>query len=354
MTLRRLQVTDFRCLQQVELEPDPGFTFICGPNACGKTSLLEAMYLLGRGRSFRTRRLEHVLRHGRDRFVVFGEVERQGRLIPLGIEGSSEGMRARIDAHPAVSLAELAQTLPSQIIDPEVHKLIEDGPARRRRFLDWGVFHVEPDFIGHWQKYQQALKQRNAALKARQPRTVTGVWDIELIRHGEILSDARARYLESLAPHVALAGRRLLHCDVRLQFKTGWQRGIGLSEALNDSWESDRERGSTLVGPQRAELLIYVDGILARDLVSRGQQKLLASALLLAQLELLTANSSARPLLLLDDPAAELDSTHLSALMDQIREQPVQLVVTALAEDFGPFGTPGRRLRFRGASLQPF
>src|ERR1700722_1655366 len=96
MPLRRVQVTDFRCLQSAALELDPRFTLISGPNASGKTSLLEALYVLGRGRSFRTRRLEHLIRHGADQFVVFGEIDSDDRRIPLGVEGSTSGMRARL------------------------------------------------------------------------------------------------------------------------------------------------------------------------------------------------------------------------------------------------------------------
>src|SRR5450755_415322 len=118
MALRRLQVTDFRCLQSVVLELDPEFTLISGANASGKTSLLEAMYVLGRGRSFRSRRLEHLIRHGQDRFMVFGEVDSLASRIPLGVEGDRAGIRARVGAVAAESLGELALALPVQIIDP--------------------------------------------------------------------------------------------------------------------------------------------------------------------------------------------------------------------------------------------
>ena len=354
MTLRSLQVTDFRCLQRIELRPDPDFTFICGPNASGKTSLLEAIYLLGRGRSFRTRRLDHICRRSATRFVVFGEVRSGERDIPLGVEGSALGLRARVDGNNAGSLAELALALPTQIIDPEVHKLIEEGPARRRRYLDWGVFHVEQGFVSHWQQYQQALKQRNAALKARQPRAITSVWDIELVRHGEIISDARSRYVQMLLPQVREVGRRLLDRDISLSFRSGWQKGMSLEDALRQSWDADRERGTTLVGPQRAELQVQVDGISAKDEVSRGQQKLLAAAMLLAQLKLFGADSTARPVLLLDDPAAELDSPHLALLIEEVRSLPVQLFATSLNESLESLGRPGTRLRFEGGRLQPF
>src|SRR6202030_3587375 len=193
MSLRRLQVTDFRCLQSVALDLDSRFTLISGPNASGKTSLLEAIYVLGRGRSFRTRRLEHLIRHDTARFVVFGEVEAVDRHIPVGVEGSPSGIRAQIAGARAPSLADLAVVLPVQIIDPEVHRLIERCPNGRRRFLAWGVyqlFHVK-QFATHWQRYHQVLKQRNAALRSGQPHAVVTAWDGDLVRYGELLTSAR-------------------------------------------------------------------------------------------------------------------------------------------------------------------
>src|SRR5277367_2939369 len=207
MSIRRVQVTDFRCLQSAALDFDPRFTLISGSNASGKTSLLEALYVLGRGRSFRTRRLEHLIRHGSERFVVFGEVDAFERRVSLGVEGSAAGVRAKLGGDKARSLAELAPMLPVQIIDPEIHRLIEEGPSRRRRFLDWGVFHVEPRFVEDWQRFQQALKQRNAALRSRQPRAVTAAWNGELMRYGESLSAARTRYVELVTEHAVHATR---------------------------------------------------------------------------------------------------------------------------------------------------
>ena len=225
MTLRRMQVTDFRCLHQAEIDLDPQFTLISGPNASGKTSLLEAIYVLGRGRSFRTRRLQHLIRSGSERLMVVGEVDIPAR-IRLGIEGSKTGMRAKIAGAWANSLAELATALPVQIIDPEVHRLIEEGPSRRRRFLDWGVFHVEPNFVAHWQNYHQALKQRNAALKARQSRTIVSAWDGDLIRHGDLLTEARSRYVAQLAIEGKSLSKALLSMDLGIGSRAGWDANM--------------------------------------------------------------------------------------------------------------------------------
>jgi DNA replication and repair protein RecF len=343
--LSRLQVTDFRCLQSAELHPDPYFTLISGPNASGKTSLLEAIYVLGRGRSFRTRRLDHLIRHGSEKFVVFGELDTSTRRVPMGVEGSRNGMRAQIDGDKPSSLAELALFLPVQIIDPEVHHLIDEGPSRRRRFLDWGVFHVEQSFVGHWQRYQQVLRQRNAALKARQPRAVVSVWDSDLVRSGELLSAARARYVSLLSPTAEAIGRNLLGMELSLSYRNGWLKGQGLAEALEQSWNHDLETGATQVGPHRAELGIRLGGMPVKDRISRGQQKLLAAALLVAQIKLFPEGSPVQPTLLLDDPAAELDDERLANLIREVSSQLVQLIVTTLHGEFSAFGEPGRRFR---------
>jgi DNA replication and repair protein RecF len=343
MTLRRLRVSDFRCLQSAELEFDPQFTLISGPNASGKTSLLEAIYVLGRGRSFRTRRIENLIRSGSDRFVVFGETDLTERSVALGIEGSPDGIRARMAGERVSSLAELASALPAQIIDPEVHRLIEEGPARRRRFLDWGVFHVEHCFVGNWQKYQLALRQRNAALRARQSRPIVTAWDAELLRLGDLIDSARVSYVDQLAPVAQLLAKNLLGMDLSLNYRSGWPRDTTFEAALRAGWAHDQDVGSTSVGPQRAELSIRLDGSAVKDRISRGQQKLLAAALLMAQVRLFPDESQARPSLLLDDPAAELDSEKLLGLIREVSQQSVQLIVTSLSAKFEAFGSPGRR-----------
>jgi len=351
--LGRLQVTDFRCLQSAELDLDPHFTLIYGPNASGKTSVLEAIYVLGRGRSFRTRRLEHLIRHEAERFVVFGQVDTANRRVPMGVEGARTGIRGQIDGDKPSSLAELALQLPVQIIDPEVHHLIEEGPSRRRRFLDWGVFHVEQSFVGHWQRYQQVLKQRNAALKAHQPRAIVSVWDSDLVRSGELLSAARSRYVTALSPRAEAIGRNLLGMELSLSYRSGWAKDLSMAEALQQSWSHDQEAAVTQVGPHRAELAIRLDGTAVKDRISRGQQKLLAAALLIAQIKLFPEGSPVQPSLLLDDPAAELDDDHLAGLIREVSSQSVQLIVTTLHGEFSAFGEPGRRFKMSGGKVSP-
>jgi DNA replication and repair protein RecF len=243
------------------------------------------------------------------------------------------------------SWAELAALLPVQIIDPEVHHLIEEGPGRRRRFLDWGVFHVEHGFIAAWQRFQQILKQRNAALRTRQSRGLVSAWDIDFIRLGEAIHQSRSAYVEKLMLAAAPIARNLLDADIGLNYRSGWAKELSLEEALAKAWVHDQESGATSVGPQRAEIAFKLDGESVKDRVSRGQQKLLAASLLLAQLTLFPREEGVIPTLLLDDPAAELDGERLRTLIREISNQPLQLVVTSLADECPGFGSPGRHYR---------
>ena len=276
----------------------------------------------------------------------------------MGVEGSADGVRARIHGDRVSSLADLAAILPVQIIDPEIHRLIEEGPSRRRQFLDWGVFHVEPQFVTHWQGYQQALRQRNAALRARQPQSMVAAWDPELVRYGELLSDARRRYIARLEGAAQALCGTLLGMELTLGYRAGWPPNEGLAEALARSWSQDQEFGTTQVGPQRAELAIRLAGVPVKDRISRGQQKLLAAALLISQLKLFPADAPVRPTLLLDDPAAELDEESLGKLIEEVRAHTVQLVVTTLQGGFRAFGEPGRHYALdsgtsRAAAVKP-
>jgi DNA replication and repair protein RecF len=352
VSLRRVQVTDFRCLHSAALELDTRFTLISGPNASGKTSLLEAMYVLGRGRSFRTRLTEHLIRSGTERFVVFGEVDAGQRTVPVGIEGSVGGVRAKVAGEKAATLAELALQLPVQIIDPEVHRLIEEGPSRRRRFLDWGVFHVEHEFVGYWQRYHHVLRQRNAALKSRQTALISA-WDADLVRYAELVTDARQRYVQLLASQSAPIGSSLLGMDLTLSYRPGWSKGQTFAESLTQSFQSDQEFGATQVGPHRAEVAIRLDGRAVKDRISRGQQKLLAAALLVAQINLFPDGAPIRPTLLLDDPAAELDDERLAKLILEVSAHAVQLVVTTLHGEFSAFGNPGKRFGISAGIVSP-
>jgi DNA replication and repair protein RecF len=357
MILTEITVRNLRCVEQAELSLHPGRNLIWGSNGSGKTSLLEGMFLLGRGRSFRTRNSERLIRHGGDRLVVFGKTDagRQdeyGLAHAVGVEvDRKEGTRARVDAGAVGSLAELSRVFPVQVIDPEIHKLIEEGGRRRRRWLDWTVFHVEPRFGDWWMRFTRAVRQRNAALRGA--GGATRPWDLEVAALGEKISEARRALVEQMQPYwrEVIAG---LECPAgELQYFRGWGAQLSLTEALEASWARDQMRGLTQVGPHRADVVIRVGGKLAREVLSRGQQKLMAVALTLAQLRLLKAVSETTPTLLLDDPAAELDSEHLGHFVREIALLGCQLVITSLQPETAAFGAPDRMFHVEQGRVGP-
>lgn len=330
MSLQRLGIRDFRCIESAELEFDGRCNVISGNNASGKTSLLEGIFFLGRGRSFRTARNETLIRKGTQELLLSGRLLKGERTPTVGVRFSKDGIEARSGGERVSGLAELATILPVQAIDPEVHRLVEEGPQERRRYLDWGVFHVEPSFVDHWRRYQRSLRQRNAALRARSDARVVRAWDGELAISGEIVADYRQRYLGLLQGHVGAVGERLVGHTVEIALQRGWSSDLSLAEALDSAWVRDQERGLTHVGPHRADLSIRVGGEVARDRISRGQQKLVASSLLLGQLRCDAEQGSELAALLVDDPAAELDAANLERFLQEVLTLPAQLFVTAL------------------------
>lgn len=337
MTLAALRLADLRCLASAELELHPRLNLISGDNGSGKTSLLEAIFMLGRGRSFRTRHTTQLIRHGQPRLWVHGRTEPEPG-HSLGIEFSrDDGLQIRIDRVPVTSRVELSQIFPVQIIDPGIHRLVEEGPAQRRRWFDWAMFHVEPDFMRHWQGYMRALKQRNAALASGSD---LAPWDTELVRLGGLLTAGRARQLQALQPFWAAACASLGTVDASLGFFQGWNREQTLAESLAVHARSDRERGLTGVGPHRFDVLLRLDGRPVRDVVSRGQQKLLGVAMAVSMARYLEEAADRPSTLLLDDPAAELDTERTVALLETVQGLGAQLIVTSLLANDHRLGLP--------------
>lgn len=330
MSITRFCGENFRCLESVEFEPDPRYTLIWGANASGKTSVLEALAYLGRGKSFRSSQTGHLIRHGQQEFWLFGQVRNGGRLEKLGVRNSRAGLEVRVDGENEGGVAALAAALPLQVIDPAVHHLVSGGPDERRRFLDWVVFHVEQDYLDTWRRFRRSLKQRNAALKEGSRRGDLAAWDAEFVALGERIDAARRRVFEDVLGALQSQGEALLGAAVEFEYAPGWSDDLSLGDALAAARERDWQHGTTHAGPHRADLRLIFDERQARRLVSRGQQKLLASAMVLAAAQ--TAQESlGRPLLLLlDDPAAELDRGGLGRLMAAVDALHSQVIVTSL------------------------
>lgn len=339
MPLAELALENIRCIERAELALASGINLIFGPNASGKTSLLEGIYLLGRGRSFRTRNTERLIRHDAASLQAIGRTA--GAVSqPLRIAVARNApVSAEVAGVAVRSLAELAQAFPVQVIEPGIHRLIEEGSARRRRWLDWAVFHVDPTFIESWQRYTRILKQRNAALRAAAPPEVVHAWDEPLLQHGHAVSAARERFMDMLAPYWAGTLERLVNVPATLRYEPGWSAESSLEAALASSFARDRAHGVTHVGPHRADVLLRIKDRPAREVASRGQQKLLGIAMVLAALKLLRERADLVSTLLLDDPAAELDTGGVARFVAEVKRLNCQLVLTSLAATPELFGS---------------
>jgi DNA replication and repair protein RecF len=331
--IRRFKVSNFRCLESADLDLSHEFNLIVGANASGKTSLLEALAYLGRGKSFRGAPTSSLIRHGESEFVLYGETESNGLGRKLGVRNSKLGLEVRVDGSSEGGVAALAEALPLQVIDPEVHSLVAGGPEMRRRFLDWVAFHVEHDHLHVWRRFRRALKQRNAALRTKASAAAMRSWNVEFVELSALLDESRRRSLEVAIDSLVDYGAGLLGTELGFEYQQGWNKDLSLEKALEEGLERDLQQGSTQHGPHRADLKISYDERQARRLVSRGQQKLLASAMILAATD--TAQTALeRPLLLLlDDPAAELDVDSLGRLLDAVRGLGCQVVASSLEKD---------------------
>lgn len=330
MSLTRLNIKHVRNIQDVHLEPAQGLNLVVGANASGKTSLLEAIYLLGMGRSFRSINIRHVISQGAESLLVFGSVQQDNRQVNMGVEKQKDKTRIKVDGEWVKSAAILAQHLPLQLITPDSHRLIEQGPRYRRQYIDWGVFHVEHKFHQIWSRFQRVMKQRNAGLRQGLNTRVLEGWNQELVFHVEQIDHMRKAYIKDLHDLALETIKQLTDLEsLDISYQCGWKQEISYSDYLKEQLPQDREAGYTRYGPHRAELSIRISGMPAAERVSRGQQKLLASALRLAQIKHLKLRRGIDSVLLVDDLPAELDSERRTRFLEALRELNTQVFVTA-------------------------
>lgn len=337
MLIRRLQVQGLRCLADAELRPAAGFNVITGDNGSGKTSLLEAMHLMAHGRSFRGRVRDGLVRAGQPALQVFMEWQQPGQDgRRAGLRHSGSAWEARLDGGPVGQLGELCEALAVITFEPGSHALIDGGSDVRRRYIDWGLFHVERsdlggDFLSLWRRHARALKQRNALLRQARAHSQLDAWEHELAHAGEAITLQRDAYVAHLQPHVDAVLADILPAAgaATLSLQPGWKRQeLALADALLLSRERDVTQGHTTLGPHRADLKLELRDLPGRDGLSRGQAKLAALVLLLAQAAHLAEHAGHWPVLQLDDLASELDRHHQRRVLQVLAASGAQVFVT--------------------------
>lgn len=342
MRVTRLHARGLRRFTEVSLLPAPGINLITGDNGAGKTSLLEALHLMAYARSFRGRVRDGLVQAGAPALEVFVEWQEghdgsqaaasTNRLRKAGLRHTGQEWSGRLDGSPLKQIGELCAALAVVSFEPGSHALITGAAELRRRFLDWGLFHVEHDFMAQWRRYARALKQRNALLKSRSnDEAQLDSWDCEIAETGEWLDSQRQRYLDALQPYFAdlLMEWAPVLGDVQLQYHPGWRRDeVSLADALLLARSRDLLLGYSTVGPHRADWRINFSGLPGREALSRGQSKLVALAALLAQGEHLALLRGEWPVVALDDLASELDQTHQRRVIQRLGESGAQIFVT--------------------------
>jgi len=308
--LSRLQLSDFRNYGSAEVDLSPSLNVILGDNGSGKTSLLEAIYFIGSGgRSFRGGRLSRLVRDGAEAATLYAEVLAAEELHRLGVRRTPGGIDAiKLDGQTPKALSEVAALLPVLALHPTSVELVFGSSQLRRRFMDWGMFHVEHQFMPVWRAGSAALKQRNALLRTGRPsQRELGFWNQQLAQTSDRIEGLRRSYLAALQRGldevlVVLAPE----LKIRLRLQTGLQKDESYGQALDRLQTDDLRRGFSQAGFHRSDLRIESHGLVARDRLSRGQAKLVAYGMVLGQLPLIRQAGKVGTSLV-EDLAAERD-----------------------------------------------
>lgn len=331
MRLAELRIGNLRNIAAAQIELAPRTNLFLGGNGAGKTSVLEGAYLLSHGRSFRGGKQETLTRMGQESLSVFGRVQHAtGAERRVGMIRTRDGWEARVDGRTPDGMLEVLREVAVVCFEPGSHDLIAGPGDGRRRFLDWGVFHVEPDFGIVARRFRRALKQRNSLLRSGAHLNDLAPWDIELSVCAENIHAWRQRYVEQWEIGLTRVLNRLLPelGAVSVSYRSGWLAGARLQDVLAERVDRDRARGHTGAGPHRADWSVAFERAPQREHLSRGQQKLCALACALSQAALFAQLRGEWPIVCLDDLASELDRDHQAAVLDWLNTVDAQVLIT--------------------------
>jgi DNA replication and repair protein RecF len=352
MRLERLEVVDFRNHDEAAVELPPGVSVLVGPNGVGKTNLLEAVGYLATLGSHRVGQDASLIRAGAASAVIRAAVRRAGRRLLVDVElRPGTGVRGRVNGAPVPRARDLLGVVRATVFAPEDLGLVRGDPEERRRFLDTLATQRLPRYHGSRQDYDRVLRQRNTLLRSaggRLPASALAtleVWDEKLASAGAEIWSERLRLVAALTPRVELAYQRLAGRDDTVE--VAYVSSIGgpamadpdpakLAQALRERLAADRgrevERGLTLSGPHRDDLVLGLRGLPARTHASHGEAWSLALALRLGSHRLL-AEEGEEPVLLMDDVFAELDRQRRALVAEAALAAEQTIVTAAVAEE---------------------
>ncbi|AGH79945.1 DNA replication and repair protein RecF [Psychromonas sp. CNPT3] len=333
MPITKLVIHQFRNIHSATLHFNKQINVITGDNGSGKTALLEAIYFLGLGRSFRSHLSNRIITHEHPEFILFAEIDEQGVQVPIGLKKTRKGESIlKINTRIATKLADLTQHLPLQLITPDSINLLSGSPKNRRAFLDWGVFYHDPLFYQTWARIKRLLKQRNAALKQCKTYNELQLWDNELCFLSTEISDQRQRYFQQLIPLIEKTIADFLpEFSIKMSFFCGWDNtNKSLQQYFIDNFERDKQLGYTTAGPQKADIRFKIGSYPLADVLSRGQLKLFVYALRLAQGLFLNNVNNKKCVFLIDDFSSELDQSKQQILAKHIIQSDAQLFISVI------------------------
>ena len=334
MSVARLTTYNFRNLSSVAIDLHPKLNFFVGDNGSGKSSLLEAIFFLGHGKSFRTSKVEHLASYDTDNFVVSVKDIND---LQLGLSKHLQtGVTLiKINGERHARLSELAKNIAVQIVTPESFKLFFGGPKERRRFVELGMFHVKHDSSKQWREFNRVLKQRNACIRQNLDKATFDYWTAIFCLLSEEVAEVRNQYITNLIAELPYWLELLLPSiadKVTVQYLQGWPQKKSLIDSLNDSHEREQAFGYSIYGAHKFDVKFLIAKQALESQLSRGQQKLFLLALTFAQAKLIARVNRVKPILLIDDIGAELDANSRESLSTALSVLDCQVIITAIEE----------------------
>lgn len=329
MSISFLQLDNCRNIVSTSIPCPHQFNLFFGDNGAGKTAILEAIYYLSCGKSFRTNHIDHIIHEKSNELTVFAKLKNGSQ---LGIQKTRDStVSLRYNNDKINNIAQFSQSLPVQFIGTTSHRILLDGPKSRRQFLDWGLFHTCPHFYPQWREFQKLLVQRNAMLKSRASLNELYSWNHVVANTGEALTALRKNYIAEFLPyfnHIISIFLKNIH--MKLNYTQGWSLDCSLLDSLNKNVSRETIFGYTLYGPHRADLTIEIDNIPAQEILSQGQQKLVSYALRLAQGLHFHEITKNHPIYLIDDMPSELDKNKRTLVAKILNDIGAQVFLTAV------------------------
>jgi len=339
--LTEVHLENIRCHPALVVAPgDSDWVVLAGANGSGKTSVLEGIYCAARGRSFRSMSLTEMIRTGANKAHILLRTRNKNNHV-LGVELQARQRTVHLDGAAADQPA-IAKAVPVEYLGGDTIQLVQSPPAARRRFMDWALFHVEPQFLTVWRFWYRAHRQRNALLKTHASGAALAPWTEAVIGYGEELSRLREHLIEQLDLQLATIERSSTLRGIHLQFRRGWREAT-LREALQQSKGREAQAGRAVVGPQHDDWILESDTPAVAGL-SRGQAKLISLILYRCRAGLMQAVAR-HPVLLMDDIVADLDPEALRAALGLWRCAGLQIWLSVLEDDIG-LDLPGKTTRF--------